>query len=684
MRSGKLADASGAPGVLIGWHRCIGKGTDRLRKTLTGLLLAGLALPQLAAAQPLSRADRELYATAFAAADGRQYEAAIAATAVAEDRLLRDVLRWLRLRDPASQAGFAEIAAFLDAHPDWPGSWTLRRAAEEAMPADLPPSRVLDWFAANPAVTGAGQARHATALLARGREAEAVELARAAWRDADFPRDVEQAFYARFGRFLTPDDERARFERLLFAQRGAAALRQARRLGPGFAELATARLKLAKREPGVDAAIERVPQRLRDDEGLVFERARWRMRADRFRDALELVDPVPVTVEHPEQWWDLRAWMARRALRLGEVSLAYRLAADSGLSAGVAFAEAEFLAGWVALDWLRDPALALPHFERLHAGVSSPISLARGAYWAGEAEARAGRSAAAAAWWRRAAVHGETFYGQMAIARLGGAPAVVGNPPARIPDSRRAAFRELELVRVIEQLAALERHDLVFQFFAALRQRARDEVDWRLIGDLATRLERPDQRVWTAKLARRDGHVLADHLFPLLDGLELGPAGEAALVLGLMRQESSFWTRAVSRVGARGLMQLMPATAKQTAGELGLDYSLSRLTDDPAYNVTLGRVFLIDMVARYDGYLPLALAAYNAGPSRVDQWLVEYGDPRDPGVEEIAWIETIPFSETRNYVQRVLEATYVYRQKLGLPPESLPALFTLARGPATD
>lgn len=654
-----------------------------MRAFLTSLLVTGLLLPGVAFGQTLSRADRDLYATAFAAADARQYEAAIAATVAARDPALRSVLRWLRLTDPATETSFAEIADFVEAHPGWPGRSALRRAAEEAMPRDLPASRVLSWFSANPPVTGTGKARNANALLDIGREAEAVETAREAWRTTSFPRDIELAFHQRFQRYLTPEDERARFERLVFEGRNAPAQRQARRLGSGFAELATARIKLAKREPGVDGAIRRVPAALQNDEGLLFERARWRMRSDRFSGALELVDPVPVAVEHPEQWWDLRAWMARRALRLGDISVAYRLASQNGLTQGVGFAEAEFLAGWIALDWLRDPDLALPHFQRLHAGVSSPISLARGAFWAGEALARADRQAEAAQWWQRAAIHGDTFYGQMAVSRLGHAPAVVGNPPATIPDSRQRAFDDSELVQVILRLADLGQHDLVFRFFAALRLQASDEIAWRMIGNLASRIERPDQQVWTAKRARRDGYLLSDHLFPQLNGIDLGPAEEAALVLGLMRQESSFWTGAVSRAGARGLMQLMPATAKETAAQLGLDYNLSRLIEDPEFNVTLGRVFLIDMISRYDGYLPLVLAAYNAGPGRANQWIREYGDPRDPEVDELTWIESIPFSETRNYVQRVLEAAYIYRGKLGLPNAPLPTVFTLAPTSAT-
>jgi soluble lytic murein transglycosylase len=657
---------------------------DPLRALLTVTFLAALALPQVAEAEVLSEADRELYRTAFAAAEGRKYDAALAATRVAEDPLPRAVLQWLRLKDPATDASFGEIADFVEGHPGWPGGWSLGRAAEAAMPLTLPPSQILSWFSKHPPVTPEGKARHATALLDVGRVEEAVALAREAWRTESFPRNVELAFHERFRRYFDQADERARFETMTYEGRSGPALRQAKRLGPSFAELATARLKLAEREPGVDAAIDRVPAALKDNEGLIFERARWRMRADRFADALELVDPVPVEVEHPERWWDLRHWMARRALRLGEISVAYRLAARNGLSEGVEFAEAEFLAGWIALDWLRDPGMAFPHFERLHAGVSSPISLSRGAYWAGQAKAAAGDRAAAEHWWRQAAIHGETFYGQMAATRLGGAPDVVANPEPRIPEERRRIFETLEVPQVILRLDELGEDHLVYQFFAALRSDAEDPVDWRLIADFAERLERPDQRVWTAKLARNDGHLLEAHLFPMLDGIDLGPPEEAALVLGLMRQESSFWTKAVSHAGARGLMQLMPATAKTTAGKLGLNYDLSRLTDDPEFNVTLGRVFLIDMVARYDGYLPLALAAYNAGPSRANSWIQEYGDPRDPAVDPIMWIESIPFSETRNYVQRVLESAVVYRQKLGLPPKPLPEVFRLARTLLTD
>jgi len=654
-----------------------------MRSLRWGALLIGLAATALAAmastgmasralaARVLSPADRALYTAAFEKAEHDDFAAAQALAGRAADPLLRKVLTWMELIRPVSTGDFVAIVQFRETHPEWPGQEALRTAAELSMPAGLSTTAVLTWFDATPPGTPEGTLRYLEALRATGQEDRARSLARVAWVELNFTRSDEASFLRRFGDLLTQAEQEARLERLIWDRRRLPALRQARRLGADREALAEARLALATMAPGVDRAIEKVPPALRDDPGLTYERARWRLRKDRYGQAVELLDPPLEQLAAPERWWDLRHWAARRALEEGEPKRAYRLASFHGLSSGADFAEAEFLSGWIALRFLDNPTVAYGHFQRLYDAVGTPISRARGAYWAGEAAQALDRPAEATRWYRLAAFNDIAFYGQLATGRLGGEPTLVENPPAQISARTRADFDSQEVVQVLRRLVEIDQDRLIDWFFAALRVRAQSEVDFRLIGDLALALDRVDQAVVTAKAASREGIVLPAHLFPSIP-LSLDGPGEGALVLALIRQESQFSTRAVSRAGARGLMQLMPATAKHVAARQGLPFDPQRLTEDPSYNLRLGRHYLEDLLARYDGSYALALAAYNAGPARANRWIEEFGDPRDPKVDPIDWIESIPFDETRNYVQRVLEAVAVYRKRLSPGQPLLP------------
>jgi soluble lytic murein transglycosylase len=413
--------------------------------------------------------------------------------------------------------------------------------------------------------------------------------------------------------------------------------------------------------PGVDALIDKVPSSLRDDPGLTYERAVWRQKRGRYEGVVELLDGLPPKVPQAAAWWRLRNWVVWRALDRNDFALAYRIAAKHGNDEGLAFAEGEWLAGWIALNYLNRPKAAFDHFVRLHGGVTSEISQSRGAFWAGEAASKLGQRDVARQWYGKAATLTATFYGQLAGQRIGiTRPATIG-PLSAMPAPRRQAFEAKELVAAARLLGELDQPRLQGLFFSRLRQDAEDAIDHRLIIELANSLGRQDIAIRTAKTARRDDHDLKALLYPRRS-LPIGPAPEPALVLALMRQESEFYTKAQSPVGALGLMQLMPATAKHSAKRLGIPFNRNRLTEDPDYNIRLGQAYLNELLDQFDGSYILALAAYNAGPSRANQWIKLFGDPRDSRVDPINWIERIPFSETRNYVQRILESLVVYRE----------------------
>lgn len=532
-----------------------------------------------------------------------------------------------------------------------------------------------------------------------------MESARRIWVRFDLDKDEEQAFLDDFGQYLEPEDHAARLDRLLWDNRRSAATREKDFLGEGRRALADARLRLMAQRGGVDAAIDRVPEWLENDPGLYYERVRWRRRKEMNKDAAELLLGFRGNMVHATRWWTEREILARRLLLDGDARTAYKLVSTHGLPGGVKKADAEFLAGWIALRYLDDPYAAFSHFSALYDFVSYPISRARGAYWTGRAAEAAGKNEIARQWYRVASAHGTTFYGQLAADRLG----IQLSPPAssetRTDPVEAEKFERDDLVRLVRLLIGLratasevddEADDIdpaqmPLAFLATLDDdralvpllrhiawRGNSTTHWVKAAQLAKDAGRAEIAVYIARRAARDGVMLRDLGYPTMVVEEGKLPLDPALLHALIRQESAFNPDAHSRAGARGLMQLMPATAKKIARELEIKgHSTDRLTEDPYHNLILGGAYLNDMLSRYQGSMVMALAAYNAGPHRVDKWLEENGDPRRSLDDAIDWIEAIPFSETRNYVQRILETLPIYRWKLDhsklvlLQPEDL-------------
>lgn len=621
------------------------------------LLLAGNA-----SSNELDAHDAELYARAFAAVDEDDFATARALAAEARNPLPAQVIQWIDLRREDTEASFHEIAEFMEDHPAWPGLSGLRRNAEDGAAAADDPVAVANWFALLPPLTGDGAL---TYLDAAGQDEPGPDFVRGAWVKLDFTPKAERLFLTGYGHLLTRDDHAARLDRLIWDERNEAAERMLRRVDGDQAALGFARLDLARRKPGVDTAIARVPGSLRDHPGLWYERLRWRRRKGRDEDARSILLDPPADLVRPHLWARERDILARRALRRGSYSAAHRLTDNHRSDRGVHFADAEFLSGWIRLAFLGDDEDALAHFERLYGGVRFSISRSRGAYWAGRAAEAMGDDQLALTWYEHAAVHPTTFYGQTALHRLQRQPPPLQPRPA-IPPGARTSFEELELVRIVRSLHRLDQGKLLRPFLTRLSMQAPlTEIEQGLVAELALEVGRPREAIFVAKWALRGELDLRRYGYPLwpLPG-EADGLPEPALLLGVMRQESGFDTHVTSSAGAMGMMQLLPSTARRVARDLGLGYNIEWLVDDPDYNIRLGTAFLAGLLVRYEGSYALALAAYNAGPGRVERWLRDYGDPRRDEVDLINWIESIPFSETRNYVQRVLEAVPIYRRLL--------------------
>ncbi len=636
------------------------------RRFSVALWLSGavVAASDPVAAAALSSSDKSIYRTAFTAAADKKWPEANAIAERAKDPLLAKVILWLDLMRSQSGHPFSDYARFVSQNPDWPGQVALQSQGELAMPLGLPPRDVLAWFQDREPLTFAGAMQLARALQSSGDKDKAVAVLRRAWIELDATADEEKQFLDRYGKMLKTEDHVARLDRLLWDNRQDAARRMMGRVDAGHRALAEARLGLRNGKGNADKLIGMVPQKLQRDAGLIYERARWRRRNDLFDSIPSLFTPPLKAVSRPDVLWREIDDAARRALARNEIKVAYRLAAQHGAKTGTPFAEGEWLAGWIALRFLHDPKTAYTHFTRLYEGVGSPISKARGANWAGRAAEGLKKKTDAQKWYAEAAQWSTTYYGQLAAQRAGhrGPLALPAMPePTK---QQRAEYFQGELARVVQQLHEVEQTDRARTFLLRLVELAASPTEHYLAADLAATLGRNDLVVAAAKASRLYGVEMVDALFPTLS-VSGGETPEKALILAVIRQESAFQQDAVSAAGALGLMQLMPGTAKSVAKKVGLPYAKGRLTSDSSYNVSLGRAYLGEMLDRFGGSYVLAIASYNAGPGRVAEWLVQNRDPRRQNVDTIDWIESIPFSETRNYVQRVIENVQVYRQLLG-------------------
>ena len=586
-----------------------------------------------------------------------------------DDPLATKIIAWMYFTRQGSGATFSQIAGFLSRNPDWPSQDRLRIRAEEAIKPGMADNEILSWFKERPPLGAEGRMRHGAALLASGEKELGRQVLRQGWIEGNFTKRRENIFYKRHRKLLTRGDHRKRLDRLLWEGRYWPSRRMLWRVDARYRALGEARLLLRHRQGNVDKAIARVADDLKGHPGLVYERLRWRRRKGKDASAIELLADQPAKPDHPELWWTERATLARRALLKGHVSEAYDIARNHRQSGGSGFADAEWTAGWIALRFLGDQKVAKNHFVTMFEAVNYPLSRARGAYWAARAAEAMKESDVAGLWYRTAAGLPTTYYGQLAAARLKpGRTLRLPADPQPSPEEE-AAFSSHELVRVVRMLGELAEHEHMRPFLLALSA-VHDTPGWQALSALlARRNGRPDAAIAVAKKSSRQGHQLIGGGYPalippLIKDSDGKSAVEVPLILAMIRQESAFYTKAKSHAGAQGLMQLLPRTARKQAKKLKMPYSPTRLLSDADYNLKLGQAYLFGLIGDFKGSYILSLAAYNAGPSRARRWVRNNGDPRDDTVDAIDWIEMIPFDETRNYIQRVLENLQVYRLRL--------------------
>lgn len=589
------------------------------------------------------------------------------------DPVARKLIEWAILRAEDDEFNFDRYAAFIAANPGWPHMAMFRRKAEAALWQDkLNENTVRSFFAGTKPTTAKGRLALARAAISQGDRALAAQYVRETWRNDALGADLETQVLDSFGPLLNGGDHKARMDRRLYAEDTDAGLRAANRLGGAQVAIAKARKAVIDKSSNAKALLDAVPDDARRDAGYMFSRIQWLRRNDKFTEAAQLILAAPVdaaVILDTEEWWVERRLLARKLLDTGEVQLAYRVARE-GAQPTKDYSKVDqlFTAGWIALRYAKDPAAANQYFAQIPHVSSHPTSLARAAYWQGRTAEALGRHDEARAHYARGAQYPAAYYGQLARAKSGGE---ISLPPVPQPaPDARATLSRLEIVRAAEILYAIDERDLVVSIAADLADRPTDPGALAMLAEVATRNQDARTLLLIGKGAIARGLPFEAHAFPTV-GLPrytpIGPAVDPAVAYSIARQESAFNPKAVSSANALGLMQVLPGTAKMVAKKNGVAFDQKRLLSDPVYNVQIGAAELGSQLESYRGSYILTFASYNAGPGRVREWIGRYGDPRDPQIDPIDWVERIPFQETRIYVQRILENMQVYRVRFGGP-----------------
>ena len=583
------------------------------------------------------------------------------------NNVARAAVEYVALRTNYRSLGYDRLMNFRAAQADWPGASWLDKRGEELLYSDgLPSKKIQARFAERAPVTIQGKLALIRALLEAGERGKAVAILRDGWRDGDFSADFERTVQQEFGALLTLDDYKFRASRSLFKENTGNGLRLAALAGAEYLAIARARAAVIDEAPNADALYQALPPAARNDPGMVFNRVQHLRRADRLGEAADLMLAAPrdpATLVNPDEWWIERRLIARALLDAGDAPHAYLVAQGHGAATSAMKVEAEFHAGWIALRFLDDAATASYHFAQAAAAADTPMSLSRAHYWQGRAAEAKGDAVRATAFYEIAAAHGTFYYGQLAQNRLGRSTiALRGPPPAAQGDARDMSVRVIELLFA----AGEDGHATTLAYEAA--QKLTAEPQLAALAMVVARQKDARLMLGIGKVATQRGLPFDAMAFPTFGVPAFQPlenSAEKAMVYSIARQESAFQTDAVSKAGARGLMQMLVSTAQRTAQHKGVAFDASRLISDPAFNAQLGAAHLGELLAEQNGSYILTFAAYNAGGKRVKEWIAAHGDPRQASVDPVDWVERIPITETRNYVQRIVENMQIYRYRLG-------------------
>ena len=632
-------------------------------------------------ARVLSATDHALYVRAFAAAEKGDWAGALALGDQGKDSTARQLLQWRYALDRNSGAKFAEIDAMMTTAATWPLRGTLQSRAEAAITPEMTPQQIVQWFVARPPNSSIGRVRLGEALVATGQAAKGGPMIARGWAEGSFDDATEQQILTQDAAYLTPESDKQRLDNLIWRNETSAARREMTRVDADTAALARARIMLDGGTKAAKAALDAVKNS--SDPELLYDWARalrLEHKDDGAHRMLMRVAPTALVKEHTARWWAEINVDARDMLTKGDAKGALALVEHATLTSGDEYVDQQFLGGFIALRFVKDPAGALPWFQHLTAAVGRPISKSRGEYWQGRTYEALGDNVSAVSHYRLAAAYPEAFYGQLALARIESQPVL----HLKQSDVTAAAKSEIESDALMPQIRVLAElgQETDLRLFASsdaaaypsprhLKAFMQALADWGY----------PELAVRLAKEASYTGTTMLEFTHPViaLPPYKGDSAGaDPAVVLGLIRQETEFDPYAVSPAGAKGLMQMMPPAARKASSIAHLPYRPAALLGDTDYNIQLGMIEFTGHLNSWSQSMVLAIAGYNAGDTNARRWLTALGDPRNGAVDPLDFVEQIPFSETRNYVQRVLENTEVYRNRLAgkdLPLQILSDLY---------
>ncbi|MDP2213580.1 lytic transglycosylase domain-containing protein [Phenylobacterium sp.] len=632
---------------------------------------------------PMSASESQLLRQALAAARRKDVAGARSLIGAMSDPVGKKLATWALVDVAGDSIGFFEADQARRDLAGWPRGAARQTNAERLLATSgMSAQQTIAWFGGEAPASARGALALASALNAAGQQAEATALIRRVWRDQVFEADVQASMLAQFGGYLRPEDHVRRADRLLYGQQGPAAQAMLGLLPPDERAIAETRIALRSGSPAAEGMLARLTPSQASHPGIAFERAAYHRARGQESRAYDLLAPLPEDQAGESaaagRVWRERYPMTLAAIRAGDYRNAYRASANTGLKVGASAAEAEFYAGWIALRRLNNPQLADRHFAAIAEIGSAPITLGRAYYWRGRAHEAMGDAAAAQSFYRAASEHNTTFYGQLAGEKVGDGTMTLP-PEPEITEFDRARFEGRDVVRAARRLNEIGESALFRTFALHLKDTVPNAAEQALIVDMARGYGDQTGSMLVVRGAATLGHVLPLRGYPHRTPPQVPNAPELALTLSITRQESGFDPVIRSPAGARGMMQVMPATAQIVARQMGLSYSADML-DEPDYNMRLGQTYISQMLNQFSGSYPLAIAAYNAGPGRPNQWVGFCGDPRGAGTDPIDFIECIPFSETRNYVMRVMEGTQVYRARLNNGTARITVSQDLARG----
>ncbi len=596
------------------------------------------------------------------------------AASKARAKSIYDFIQWRHLLTTGNRATFTEYKQFIERVKDYPRIDRVRYLGEHKINSkNHTKNEIIQWFDKYPPLSGFGKMMLGDALLSKNKET-AINLIKEGFIKADLSKNDLIFFRKKFKKYLNSSDYIKRADYLAWENKYWDLKRMLRYLPKDYQLLYTARQLLMSRSYGVDSAISNVPASLKKDAGLNYDRLKWRRKRGRVDSSLEILLSIKNNKDYmvrPDKWWVERSIIARSLIYKKRYEQAYKITSKHGLSEGAELAEAEWMSGWIALSFLKDPILAKSHFTKFYNNVGYPISLSRGAYWLGKANLALNNKEEADKWFKEGSKYLTTYYGQLSHMKIYPNKTFELKESTQVDKNYAESFYKNKLVAIVHLLDELKKDKYtkhILRFLANDNVSAGSEI---LAAKLATDISRFDFAIQVSKIASYQKRFHNKYNYPVIStpnkvGSRKIP--EQALILSIIRQESEFDISARSRVGAQGLMQLMPYTAKTVAKQAKVSYSKSRLTTSPEYNINLGSFYIAGLILDYDGSYPFAVAAYNAGPKRVKYWKKINKDPQKKQISYVDWVELIKFKETRNYVQRVMENYNVYRYILSQKP----------------